>query len=677
MLVAFLCLATGSKAAELRFADFNDQGPFNCFSGDNGTFASRDATFALSYDAQVFHGTNGTSLRVDYSVRSGYCGLWQSLLGKASFPEYTLNFTNLYGPIRNSTGNPTRVEHVAVTNFSLWARGDGNGDFQHELKIEFKSPVGVVTNAVVLIPNTTNWARFDVPLASSDGSDFSKMKEVVLVLEDWRNGNRVGRLYLDDFSFDTDEPPCDPARLADDELLDLVQQRAFAYFMRFTDDLGFALDRSTYSDIVSVGGIGFQLSAYCIGHRRGWADPAELEQRVVRILQNLRGLPMGPEPGQVRGGYRGFYYHFLAANSGRRKSGNVELSLYDTMLLMYGVLSCREYFPNNTEIQQLSRELFDRVEWDWFVDHAPGPNQNQFHLGWQPGLPDGAFFKHVDGQTDEAFMVDVLALGSATHPVSLQTYLARNRVFGSYPEGSLPKFLVSWGGSLFNYFFASCWMNFQDRGEDVDPVSPQDLWEDNRLAIAANRLFCVEHPGGVPQGFATYATNAWGLTACDNLVPPASGYPSEYFSFGALPTEENIRFGTRALSAGTLAVYGAVSSINFLPGPALEALRHDFEIPGLWNPLFGFGDAFSLDPHFVGGPYDPQGNPTLYPALFLNGPWVNHMARGINVGPMLLAIENYRSRMLWDLTARNPEMSAGLDRIFRKHPERAAAATPQ
>jgi hypothetical protein len=40
------------------------------------------------------------------------------------------------------------------------------------------------------------------------------------------------------------------------------------------------------------------------------------------------------------------------------------------------------------------------------------------------------------------------------------------------------------------------------------------------------------------------------------------------------------------------------------------------------------------------------------------------MTMGINLGPMLLAIENYRTRQIWNLTANSPEVVAGLDRIF-------------
>jgi hypothetical protein len=666
-------LPAQNAGTELNFADFNNQGAFNNFSGDSGTFAADQAVIKTSFDTRVFRGTNGASLRVDYSVPSGYCGVWSSLIGRDAFDNQMLNFTNLYDALRNSSGNPSRVENVRVTNFSFWARGNGIGDFNHMVKVEFKSESGLVGSREFSISNQTNWTRFDFPISELGSNDLARMKEVLFVIEDWQNARRTNYFFLDDLAFTTDEPPYDAAHLNDDAMLDLVSQRAFAYFLRFNDDLGFALDRSSFSDEVSVGAIGFQLAAYCIGHQRGWADKSELENRVVYVLQNLNRLPMGPEPGKSRAGYRGFYYHFLAANTGTRKDDNVELSPYDTMLLMCGVLTCREYFTANLKIQLLSRQLFDRVEWDWLVDRAPGPNSKRFYLAWKPGPKKaGTFLGHVDGQTDEALMMDVLALGSKSHPVKFETFLARNRVIGSYPSSSQDKILVSWEGSLFNYFFANCWVDLRSRGPDRHPSDPRNLWQNDLFAVMANRRFCINHASGTPGGsnafYATYGENAWGLTACDNLVPPGHPAASEYWPFGALPTEENIRLGIKPLHAGTIAVYGAAGSINFLPRKSIAALRHDFEIPNLWSPLFGFGDAYSLDPHYVEHVYDRAGNPRIRFADFLNGPWINNVSVGVNVGPMLLAIENYRSGMIWNLTAKNPEFRAGLGRVFSAGP---------
>jgi hypothetical protein len=669
LILSPLQLPAQTSGTELNFADFNSQILINNFSGDSGTFADEQASIKISFDTHIFHGTNGAALRIDYSVPLGFCGFWNSLTGMDTFQNQTLNFTNLYDSLRNSSGNPSRIENIQVTNFSFWARGNGAGDFNHTVKVEFKSANGLIGSKTFSISNQTNWTRFDFPISELGTNDLSRMKNVLLVIEDWQNAHRTNSFFLDDLTFATDETPCDATHLSDDAMLDLVSQRAFAYFWRSRDGQGFALDRSSFSDEVSVGAIGFQLAAYCIGHQRGWADKSELENRVVRILENLSRLPMGPEPGRSRAGYRGFYYHFLAADTGTRKDENVELSPYDTMLLMNGVLTCRQYFATNHEIQVLSRQLFDRVEWDWLVDHSPGPNSKRLFLAWKPGpTKAGTFFGHVDGQTDEALMMDLLALGSKTHPVTFETYLARNRVLGSYPPASPDKILASWEGSLFNYFFANCWVDLRHRGPDRHPSDPRDLWQSDQFAVIANRQFCIDHASGSVGGsndvYATYGENAWGLTACDNLVPP--GYPatSEYWAFGALPSEENIRLGTKALHAGTIAVYGAASSINFLPQAAIAALRHDFEIPGLWSPLFGFGDAYSLDPHFITHDYDQNRNPQIHFADFLNGPWLSHVTVGVNAGPMLLAIENYRSGMIWKLTAKSPEISAGLNQVY-------------
>jgi len=152
----------------------------------------------------------------------------------------------------------------------------------------------------------------------------------------------------------------------------------------------------------------------------------------------------------------------------------------------------------------------------------------------------------------------------------LKTYLARNRVTGSYPSSSPNKILASWQGSLFNYFFANCWVDLRGRGPDRHPSDPRNLWQNDKFAVIANRQFCINHASGSAGGsnafYATYGENAWGLTACDNLVSPDYPAASEYWPFGALPTEEYIRKDLRPIHAGTIAVYGAASSINFFPG---------------------------------------------------------------------------------------------------------------
>jgi uncharacterized repeat protein (TIGR01451 family) len=84
----------------------------------------------------------------------------------------------------------------------------------------------------------------------------------------------------------------------------------------------------------------------------------------------------------------------------------------------------------------------------------------------------------------------------------------------------------------------------------------------------------------------------------------------------------------------------------FLPMTSTRALKHYFANTDLWRYRSGFGDAYNLDP--------PD----------CSGPWYNHATFGIDQGPMLIAIENYRSRLIWETIARNDNISRALGMIF-------------
>lgn len=659
---------------DILFEDFDDQDCFNNFSGNWGKLQSSPAIIDLVFDTANARNSQGASLKIEYDFSSGggYGGLWNSILGKDDISSKYLNFSDIFGDLKNSGGNPTDVEDVKITKFCFWAKGNGVGDFYHTLKVELKDNQGNLKYNLFNIPNSTDWNLYEFPIVLMGNVDLAKMKQIVFVVENWRNNNRSSSLFIDDLHFVSDETPYSIDEWTDDQVLDLIGHRCFNYFLLFTDELDFAYDRSTFSDLVSVGAIGFQLSSYCIGHSRGWADG--LETRVENIMYNLSILSHGGSEGLLYSGYKGFFYHFLNSNTGLRKNTDVELSLYDTMLMLYGVLTAKEYFNQNENIQIYAETIFSAVEWNWMVNMNAGSDKYRFHLAWKP---ESGFEGFVDGYTDEALLVDVLALGSTSHPVTMNTYNARSRFFGSYPQYS-PEFAVAWTGSLFNYTFAACWLDLRERGADAHRSDPLDIWENNRRGVVANRQFCIDHADTTAadgdNDYTSYGTESWGLTACDNLVEPATGMLSEYYAFGALPTQQNIQYpDTSAPHLGTISVYGAGSSIVFLPNESISALRHFHTIPKLWHTLFGLGDSFSSDPHYfevntsTGSPIlDSNGNFILHTATWLNGPWVNHMVMGIDVGPMLLNIENYRSGKLWSLTAKNKYIKKGLNKIYSK-----------
>jgi hypothetical protein len=275
--------------------------------------------------------------------------------------------------------------------------------------------------------------------------------------------------------------------------------------------------------------------------------------------------------------------------------------------------------------------MMKQMNWRAYADHmrklvmmAYRPSDNRFEGAW-------------DFYTDEAILVALLGI-SAPNPeyrLSPDYFYSFKRERRSYKD--VKDMVISWPGALFTYTFAHCWLDFQWIGPD-DPTAvdlPEELkvdwWENTVKAVRANKEFC----SFVATRHKSFGEMAWGLTAC-------SGPGGRYVVCGSPPCG-----GAAEVGGGTLALYGAGMSVPFLPDEALGALRHYYarrDEDGrkmLWRDEFngGYGliDAFNLDKDFF-----------------------SEETHGINHGPMLLLIENYRSGLLWKLVLKNPAVREGL-----------------
>jgi hypothetical protein len=99
----------------------------------------------------------------------------------------------------------------------------------------------------------------------------------------------------------------------------------------------------------------------------------------------------------------------------------------------------------------------------------------------------------------------------------------------------------------------------------------------------------------------------------------------------------------------TVAPYAAAGSIMFLSAnptenEAYQALEHWFYTqPHLWG-LYGFRDGFNLE----------QG-------------WFAHDYISLDQGMTLLAIENYRTGLVWETMGRDPAVAGAINAVFRRN----------
>lgn len=101
----------------------HDQDIFTNLSGDWNAWEHSSAAFSWCFDTVNYCRNYGASLRLNYSVPPGGFGiLWISLLGKVDYDNQYLDFTDLYGDLVNSSGNPTDIENVEITQFNFWIK---------------------------------------------------------------------------------------------------------------------------------------------------------------------------------------------------------------------------------------------------------------------------------------------------------------------------------------------------------------------------------------------------------------------------------------------------------------------------------------------------------------------------------------------------------------------------
>src|SRR5690242_12442173 len=427
-----------------------------------------------------------------------------------------------------------------------------------------------------------------------------------------------------------------------DPFLDTVETRTFRWFWETTNpNNGLVPDRWPTKSFSSVAAIGFGLTAYVVGAERGYVARTDAAARVRTTLEFLLHAPEGAAATGVTS-YKGFFYHFLDMDTGLRFQ-TVELSTIDTSLLLAGVLTCREYFtnanPDEIAIRALADSLYARVDWSWASPNAP-----LVSMGWHP---ESGFIPSDWRGYDEAMLLYVLALGSPTHPIQPAAWSAWASTYDwrSYYGQEHVNF-----APLFGHQYSHLWIDFRGIQDQYMRARGIDYFENSRRATIAQRAYAIDNPGKLRD----YGANVWGLTASDGpmdttfVVDNMTREFHTYLARGAAANEVR--------DDGTIAPTAVGGSLPFAPEiaiPALEAMRAKYG-----DPLFsqyGFLDAF---------------NPTYRNARIrvtqghvVDGvAWFDTDYLGIDQGPIIGMIENYRTGLIWRLMKQSPYIKLGLRR---------------
>jgi len=404
---------------------------------------------------------------------------------------------------------------------------------------------------------------------------------------------------------DTDKYP----RITDDELLTKIQQQTFKYFYDFGHpQSGMARERNSSGDIVTSGGTGFGVMALVTGVNRNFITRTEGLTRVQKIVTFLKTADR----------FHGAYPHWLNGSTGavvpfsQKDNGG---DLVETSLLMQGLLTARQYFNGvnsaETTLRADINAIYNAVEWDWYRKD----NSNTLYWHWSPNY-NWDMNMPITGW-NESLITYVMAASSPTHTIPKAVYnngWAQNgtmRNGNSYYGIQLP-LGPNLGGPLFfaHYSFLG-----------INPIGLTDAYANYETQNKAHALINYNYCKANPKGYYGYSEQCWGLTASDIN----NGYTA------SSPTND----------VGVIAPTAAIASLPYTPDESMKAIQ--FFYYKLGDKIFkeyGFVDAFSLQQQ-----------------------WFASSTLAIDQGPIIIMIENHRSKLLWNLFMSCPEVKSGMQKL--------------
>lgn len=418
----------------------------------------------------------------------------------------------------------------------------------------------------------------------------------------------------------------------EEKFLDSLQYYSFLYFVNeINPENGLVKDRSTETSPSSIAAVGWAYPVWAIGAEHGWITR---EYAAGLTLNSFRFFINSDQSGDTLStGYKGFYYHFLDMETGKRWR-KCELSTIDTEWLIAGVRFARQYYDRDNPVEQEIRELADsmtfRIDWDWATlpDDA-GENHGSISMGWRP---EKGFSKAGWIGYNEALLLYITAAGSGykQYESAYNRWLSRYLWIEPYPGLAHVEF-----PPLFGHQYSEMFVDFRGLYDSYMKEKGIDYFENSRRAALVQRQYAIDNPNG----WEGYDSLTWGLTACDGPQHDMELDPDKYWGYSARGTN-GTEAGTR--DDGTIAPTALGGAIVFAPGviiPSLKAMYDKYGDKGLWGK-YGMVDAFNLTVD-----------------------WYDKDYLGLDQGPIVIMIENLRTGLVWEYSMKDSVNIKGLQKL--------------
>jgi hypothetical protein len=300
----------------------------------------------------------------------------------------------------------------------------------------------------------------------------------------------------------------------------------------------------------------------------------------------------------------GWYVHFVDWSNGSRV-WNSEVSSIDTSIMVAGAIVNEEEF-NDKEITAKTDQIIKNIDWKWLLDDG-GETPNSLLLSMGFGA-EQKFIKSRWDQLSEELMLYVQGLG-ASPDLTYASWVSIGRPIITYDGRQEVQ-----GGPLFMHEMSQEFLPLYGKRDGIG----FDYSVESRNAILNDRAYCIANP----HHFTGYTQNIWGLNASD--------YPGGYTAHGGPGWGDD---------DGTLTPTCAIASVQYTPEVGMASANAFMEQYPKAYGVYGFSNAI---------------NP--------GAKWIDPDVIGIDLGMMLLGIENARDGLPNNLSWKNAVIRKGFER---------------
>ena len=296
------------------------------------------------------------------------------------------------------------------------------------------------------------------------------------------------------------------------------------------------------------------------------------------------------------------------------------------------MLAAATYFDRDTEdeheIRTLADALYRRADWRW----AQNGGATVTH-GWKP---ESGFLPYRWEGYDEALLLYVLGLGSPTYPLPEESYAAWA---STYEWKTIYGHEYLYSGPLFTHQLSHLWIDFRGIQDAFMRDRGIDYFENSRRATYVHQQYAIRNP-------------------------------LEFEGYGDMLLGDHGQRRPRLDGAHRQGHRAAFLRLHRARAPLRPRRRHDRPLGRGRLPAVRPGDRAADHQAFrcrwtwaCSSPTDSRRPLTgRFRWRGATDGWVSPWHFGIDQGPIILMIENYRTGLLWRLMRRCPYIVTGLRR---------------